>query len=227
MKRGVRTSVLVLGATALLAAGGAVTAWANWTTGSNAQVTVGGATLPAMAAPQATLAGTHPRISWSAPTTNVPITGYAVVRTSNAGAVVACTVAVTTSSCTDNAAVGGTTVRYRVRATLGAGWAGPDSPQSGEVTVPAVATLPARTAAQGPAPAVATTAPTVKADGTAAAVAPKPPLAETSTGAAATTTTAPAAEKPTEATTTAPAVAPTTTAPADELPLTATATAGS
>lgn len=132
MRRGLRATVLLVGAVATF--GGGVAAWASWTTpASTGTTTVRAATIPVMAAPAATLSADKPVISWH------PVAGdladrYVVTRHDGT---TACTVAARLTSCRDDSARHGDTFRYAVRATLGSRWEGPDSALSNAVTVPA------------------------------------------------------------------------------------------
>jgi hypothetical protein len=190
----VLTSVL---AAAALWAGGTLAAWAGWTTSTNTSIRVAGGELPAMRAPQAAPVGNGVGVRWRAVPASVPADRYVVTRTARAGSTVVCTVPVTATTCRDETAAGaGTTVRYRVRVTLGPRWSGPDSEPSTALTLSSATGQPA-SAAELPASAaepladqVASVPPTTAA----------PTLAsprEEQTPAAATTTVAPAAAPPT------------------------------
>jgi len=141
-----RSLIVAAGATAMLAAGGGIAAWASWSTGSNsAAATARSGRIPVIGPPQVELSGDTLTIAWSpvqlAP--GEPVDSYVVLRIDGSSAEVACTAAASAQSCDDDDAPAGRTVTYVVHATRGAHWVGENSEPSEEVLIPGLATVSA------------------------------------------------------------------------------------
>lgn len=139
MRRHAGVAVLVVGAAIALVAGGGL-AWAGWTVGGSVGVvTVEAARIPVMARPRAELVGGSAKISWTPIelSSGRPVGGYVVLRQDGADSALACTAPANDTGCRDRAAKPGSSVTYVVHATAGLKWAGPDSPPSDQVRIPA------------------------------------------------------------------------------------------
>lgn len=199
------TSVL---AAAALWAGGTLAAWAGWTTSTTTSIRAGGGKLPVMRAPHALLTGGGIGIRWRAVPPSVPADRYVVTRNTTAGPAVVCVVPATATTCRDASVTAGSTVRYRVRVTVGPRWSGPDSAESIAITLPPGAKILAETADTRPPQTAPPAAASTPAPGP-AEQAPAPAATTTAPVAVAPPTTEPA---PTTADTLPPG-APATTSP--------------
>ena len=142
MRRRLSATVLVAGATAALAFGGGIGAWASWTTGSTSETgKANSARIPIMAPPRAEMADDSPKIAWDEVTVNgISVDRYVVIRSDGPNRRVACTVRTGVTACRDTTVTPGSTVRYYVYAALGAHWVGQNSEPSDVVAIPGSAT---------------------------------------------------------------------------------------
>jgi hypothetical protein len=130
--------VLIVAATAgLVAAGGSIAAFANWSTpATRTTVTVEAREVPTLAAPQVRLIG-RPFVSWNA--TNllpgVRVHQYVVTRHVGTASTVVCEVPVLLTTCVDWLPPVNTRMTYSVHATFRR-WAGDASERSDSVRVP-------------------------------------------------------------------------------------------
>ncbi len=132
-----RPILIVAAASGLLAAGGSIAAFANWSTpAARTTLTVKAREVPTMAAPQVRLFG-RPFVSWKY--TNllpgVPVRGYVVTRHVGATSNVVCVVPAPLTSCVDLLVPVNTRVTYSVHATFRQ-WAGGHGQRSDSVRVP-------------------------------------------------------------------------------------------
>jgi hypothetical protein len=130
-------ATLLISALALLAALAPTSASASWKGSAKGSVAAQADSLRSASQPTASLVNGNVTVSWTAPSSGAPASGYLVKRydlSGNAQTVgPGCSGTIATTSCTENAVPAGTW-RYRVTAVR-ANWRGPESQASASVAV--------------------------------------------------------------------------------------------
>ena len=130
-------ATLVASALALLAAVVPASAPASWKGATSGSASAKARTLGSVAQPTTSIVNRNVTVSWTAPASGAPVTGYLVRRYDDSGNAqttgAGCSGTIASTSCTESAVPPGTW-RYRVTA-MNAKWRGSESPASAPVRV--------------------------------------------------------------------------------------------
>ena len=130
-------ATLVASALALLAAVVPASAPASWKGATSGSASAKARTLGSVAQPTTSIVNRNVTVSWTAPASGAPVTGYLVRRYDDSGNAqttgAGCSGTIASTSCTESAVPTGTW-RYRVTA-MNAKWRGSESPASAPVRV--------------------------------------------------------------------------------------------
>jgi hypothetical protein len=136
-------ATLLASALALLAALVPASAPASWKGATSGSAAAKARSLGSVAQPTTSIVNQNVTVSWTAPTSGAPVTGYLVRRYDQSGNAqttgAGCSGTIATTSCTETAVPPGTW-RYRVM-TVNARWRGPESAASAPVSVLVAQTL--------------------------------------------------------------------------------------